>query len=94
MMNGHALSPAYLPLFVAIGLAVGAAYFIALRRHARHFFEGGSPWRGVAYALARVTLAAVAFLIIGQAGIFALVGSLAGFLVARTVVLKTSRSYD
>ena len=85
------------PLIVQSGLAIAAAaagllfgrlYFAALRRCVASFM-GGNGWvRPLALSVGRIGAAAVFLLIIAHWGAASLLGSLVGFLVARTIALR------
>lgn len=85
----------YFPLFAIAGFALGTVYFRVLGRQLDHFLGGGSPWRGAAYALGRIVVAALALAAAGRFGPVALLGASVGFLAARTAaVFKARRTHD
>lgn len=79
-----------LPWFL-LGLALGAGYLYLLRLSVRALTEGGGRLGAVwPYAL-RIGAAALAFYTAAQSGALAMVLVLAGFLLARSTVLRLAR---
>ena len=77
-------------LALPYGLAVGAAYFLALRLNARLYLETGPVWRPIALMLGRL-LGAVALLgALVPWGWPVTLAGLAGFTVARPLVTSWS----
>lgn len=74
-------------VFGAIGLAVGAAYFEALRVNARLYLGGSGRVRGVGLHALRVALLAAALVVIARFGGLALVSALVGLLASRRIVV-------
>jgi len=72
---------------LALGFILGTAYFVLLRANTQLFATSGS-WRNAALLYAvRLILTVGALWLIAQAGAAALLASLAGFLVARSIML-------
>lgn len=69
------------------GVTVGMAHFLLLSANARLYTAGGS-WRkaGLLHA-SRLALTAALLWLVAQAGAIALIAALAGFLVARSILL-------
>ena len=90
-MSGQNLALA--AAFAAVGGAVGWSYFLILRRSVERLAAGGGGWAGrfVLLALARVALFAGGLAGAICAGNWSLMGYVAGFVVARTVVVARSR---
>ena len=84
-MSGAAL---LLPLFGVAGFFVGLAYFLALRRNVRLYLGSSPVWHGIALHVARILAVAVLFAVTAQAGAWALVNMLTGFLVARAIAFR------
>ena len=76
-MSGQNLALA--AAFAAVGGAVGWSYFLILRRSVERLAAGGGGWAG------RFLAGAIC------AGNWSLMGYVAGFVVARTVVVARSR---
>lgn len=84
------MAPEILSTFVeyaAIGGALGAASFLLLRVNARLYLETTAVWRPVALQLLRLALLGLILAVIAHAGAFPLLSALAGFLIARSIVL-------
>jgi len=81
--------PILLGLGLAVGLAAGAIYFAALWRSVRRLPGAARPVRALLLgALVRLALLLPALYLALQAGPAALLGALAGFLLARTAALR------
>lgn len=86
-----------LPLSVALpacflgGLALGYAYFHAVRRTADLIVSQGHPVLGLALTLGRLALLVVGFYLAVQAGWAALLAALAGVLCAKALILRRTR---
>lgn len=73
--------------WLAIGVVLGAAYFFLVGRTVAAI-GGSGAWRGVVYSLVlRIGLAAGGFAIAATHGAAALLLTLIGFLIARTVAV-------
>ncbi len=83
-------------LFIGIaacigGVALGLAYFSALKR-STDVFAQDDGWRlALLLTVARFAGAAVVFFLIAQAGAVALISSFVGFLIARSLALAGAR---
>lgn len=77
--------------FVLIGALFGAAYFAALRLNIEHYVSGRLLGPAVALHLGRVLLAAGGFALIAPSGAVALLGALLGFLLARSLALRSRK---
>ena len=75
--------------FVLLGILLGAGYFAALRSNVERYLLGWSIGPAVALHFGRLLLAGVAFVLIAQAGAAALLGALGGFLLARSIALRS-----
>ncbi len=86
-----------LPLSVTLaacflgGLALGFAYFLALRQTANLIVAGGQPLLGLALTLGRLAFLAAGFYLAVLAGGLALITALAGVLVAKALLLAQMR---
>jgi hypothetical protein len=86
-----------LPLSVTLsacflgGLALGYAYFLALRKTADLIVSGGHPMLGLALTLGRLAFLAAGFYLAVLAGGLALIAALAGVLVAKALLLGQMR---
>lgn len=76
--------------FVALGLALGAAFFAALRLNARLYLGHAGRLPAALLQVARIGVAGGAFLLAARWGAAALLGTFAGFLVARMVALRVA----
>jgi len=82
------------PLVAAMavaGLALGLAYFAALRRTAMLLGAGGSRLRPLLLTLARIVAAALAFFVAARLGAAPLLAAFLGFLTARELTLSWVR---
>jgi F1F0 ATPase subunit 2 len=77
--------------FVLLGALLGAGYFAALKLNVERYLFGGSPGSAVALHLGRLLLAGVGFVLIAQAGAVPLLSALVGFLLARSLALRSRR---
>lgn len=75
-------------LSVPWGLAVGVAYFLALRHNARLYLAPGPIWRPLALLLARMFGAAAALGGLVWVGWAPALAGLAGFSLARPLVVR------
>lgn len=74
-----------------IGLAVGWAYFRALRRTVE-LFAAGRDWRAAAaLGFVRIAGAVVVLALMARLGAIALLSGFVGFLLARMIVLRATR---
>jgi F1F0 ATPase subunit 2 len=80
--------PMALALYPLAGVALGALYFILVHRTARLHAAAGPAWRIIALYTVRFVLAIAAFWLIAQQGALPLLLTLAGFIVARMVVVR------
>ena len=81
-----------LPLCFLAGLGLGTVYFRALRRTADLIVRGGRPLLGLALTLARLSMIAAGFYMAVLLGGGPLLATLAGVLIAKTLVLRQTRS--
>ncbi len=73
----------------ALGLAVGFAYFTALRINVRLYMTtGGGGWRPLLLHATRIVAIAIVFWAMATQGAGPLLGGLLGFLAARLVFSK------
>lgn len=72
----------------ALGLAIGLAYFAALRVNVRLYISGSAGWRPVLLHVARIVAVALGFWALATQGPGPLLGGLLGFLAARRVIRK------
>jgi F1F0 ATPase subunit 2 len=75
--------------FVLLGALLGAAYFAALRRNVGRYLSGRSLGPTLALHLGRLLLAGLGLVLIAQAGAVPLLGALLGFLLARSLALRS-----
>lgn len=86
--------PAVAVAMALAGLAVGLAYFTALRRGVA-LMVGGKGWLApLALTLARLGAAAGFLFFAAQQGAVPLLAALAGFLAARALMLRPHRRAD
>jgi F1F0 ATPase subunit 2 len=79
---------AVLALYPAAGIVLGALYFVLVHRTARLHAAAGSAGRIVALYALRLALAVIVFWAIAQQGALPLLLALAGFIVARMLVMR------
>lgn len=79
---------AALALYPLAGIALGALYFILVHRTARLHAAAGPAGRIAALYAIRLILAVAVFWAIAQQGAMPLLLTLAGFIVARMIVLR------
>lgn len=72
---------------VAAGFALGLAYFAALRANVR-LYADGRPAAALAVHAARTAVVVAAAVAAARAGAVPLLAALAGFVAARTVVVR------
>jgi F1F0 ATPase subunit 2 len=73
------------------GIALGLAYFTAMRWSTDAFVKGDDWRQALLLTLARLAGAGIVFVIIAQAGAVALLSAFVGFLVARALALSSAR---
>ena len=78
-------------LGVLLGLLLGMGYFAALRQNVEGYLAGRALGPALALHLGRLLLAGLAFVLIAQVGAAALLGALAGFVLARSVALRSAK---
>jgi hypothetical protein len=78
-------------LFAVAGLALGAAYFLVLRRTVEVYLSGRQLFVPAFLTVARIAGAIVLLVVAGQFGAMALLAAFLGFLGARTLALRTTR---
>jgi F1F0 ATPase subunit 2 len=78
--------------FVLLGALLGAGYFAALRQNVEQYLGGAPLGPALALHLGRLLLAGLVFALIARAGAAALLGALAGFVLARTLAVRLVRS--
>jgi F1F0 ATPase subunit 2 len=71
-----------------LGIALGAAYFAALRLNVRLYCDGVSVWKTLLVHLLRIVAVGSAFTACARHGALPLLSGLGGFLVMRTVSLR------
>jgi F1F0 ATPase subunit 2 len=79
---------AALAFYPLAGVALGGLYFVLVHRTARLHAAAGSAWRIIALYAVRFVLAITVFWAIAQQGAMPLLLTLAGFIVARMVVMR------
>ena len=77
--------------FLFAGAALGALYFLMLREAARLLAAGGGALRAAPLHAARFAVAGTGFWLAAQNGAAALLATLAGFVLARVVVMRLTR---
>ncbi|MBN2740399.1 MAG: hypothetical protein JXR35_05790 [Rhodobacteraceae bacterium] len=84
-----------LPIILALcflgGLALGYAYFRAMRSTAESIVRGGSPLLALALTLGRLALLVAGFYLAVLAGGLALLAALAGVLVTKSLMVRQAR---
>ena len=75
-------------LALPYGLSVGVGYFLALRLNARLYLESGSVWRPIVLMFARLIGAAILLGVLVAWGWAATLAGLAGFTLARPLVVR------
>ncbi len=78
--------------FALLGALLGAGYFAALRQNVERYLAGAPLGPSLALHLGRLLLAGLAFALIARAGATALLGALAGFLLARALAVRLVRT--
>jgi F1F0 ATPase subunit 2 len=78
--------------FIVLGVLLGAGYFAALRQNVERYVAGAPLGPTVALHLGRLLLAGLAFALIAEAGAAALLGALAGFVLARALAVRRART--
>lgn len=73
----------------ASGVIFGRGYFVLLRRWVAGFAARGAASRSGASAVARIAAAVAFFTLAAHYGAVALLSAFAGFLLARTLALRT-----
>ena len=77
--------------FLLLGALLGAGYFVTLRLNVERYLLGRSLGPAVALHLGRLLLAGVGFAVVAKAGAVPLLGALIGFLLARTLALRSQK---
>ncbi|MCB2106199.1 MAG: hypothetical protein KDE14_00805 [Rhodobacteraceae bacterium] len=86
-------TPAIAAISVIAGLALGIAYFKALRISVDAFGVDARP-RSIAFlSLLRIAACGIAFGLAAQAGAVSLLAMFGGFLLVRTAVLISNRKH-
>ncbi len=89
-MTGYGVS--ILAAALVAGFALGLGYFAAVRRTA-DLLDGRSGWHApIALTLGRIVAAVAVLALLAQLGAAALLAGFAGFLIARSLALRTARS--
>jgi F1F0 ATPase subunit 2 len=78
--------------FVLVGALLGAGYFATLTLNVERYLSGRSLGPAVALHLGRLLLAGVGFALIALSGAVPLLGALLGFLLARSLALRSQRT--
>ena len=76
----------------AFGTVLGYAHFATLRLNVRLYLAGGGPMRALALQVLRIALLAGGLGALAWLGAPALLGGMAGVLLARRVVLRRTES--
>jgi F1F0 ATPase subunit 2 len=76
-------------IFAGLGLALGIAFFAALRLNVRLYIGRRRPMPAILLHLARLGGLAAALILAAQHGAAAILGALAGVLLARSVSLRS-----
>jgi hypothetical protein len=79
---------AHIALGIAFGFAMGFAFFAHLRRAAFNTLRDGRAWVFAGGAMMRMSGALLAFFALAQLGTTATVSGLAGFTLARLIVVR------
>lgn len=82
------ISPLEIGLYVTVGAAVGAVYFLLLLKTARLHAAQASASRVVPLYIARLAAAVGVFWIVAQQGALPLLLTLAGFVIARFAIQR------
>jgi F1F0 ATPase subunit 2 len=78
--------------FLVLGCLLGVAYFAALRHDVERYLGGAPLGLTLALHLGRLLIGGLAFALIARAGAAALLGALAGFVLARTLAVRLVRA--
>ncbi len=78
-------------LFAGLGIAVGVAYFAALRYNVVLYVERGLGWPALVLHGGRIVAAGLVFWLVAFEGAAALLATMTGFLAARFVLLHRAR---
>ena len=78
--------------YLAVGLVLGAMYFLLLLRAVRLLVSQAAATRTVPLHMARLAGAVAVFWVIAQQGAVPLLSALLGFLIARVVVQRWAGS--
>jgi F1F0 ATPase subunit 2 len=78
--------------FLVLGSLLGAAYFAALCHNVERYLGGAPLGPTLALHLGRLLIGGLAFTLIARAGAAALLGALAGFVLARTLAVRLVRA--
>jgi hypothetical protein len=73
------------------GFALGLVYFVALRKSVALFVRGTCWWGASALTIGRVGAAIVFLTLAAKLGAATLLAAFAGFLLARSVALRSAR---
>ena len=79
--------------FAVAGFVFGRGYFAALRVGVQSYCGGGGTWRSGALMIGRLAAAVAFFTLAVHSSAWAVLGALAGFLVARTSALRARRGH-
>jgi len=83
----------HLVLFGSAGFALGIAHFVTLRANVRLYVAPGPVWQAIALNLLRIGMTVAAFATAAVfGGAIAVLAGLAGFLLARTVLVRAAWS--
>jgi F1F0 ATPase subunit 2 len=89
-MNHHVTATLALASGSALaGIAFGLAYFTALRRNVDLYCTGRSPLGLMVLLLVRIAAAALAFALLAALGALPLLAGFLGFLMARSLALRS-----
>ena len=93
-MSAQALFDSAWPMaaMAVLGLGFGLAYFAALRRSVAQLAGAGSWLLPAALGAGRLGAAVLLFVLVARHGAAALLATLAGFLIARSIAVGRARS--
>jgi hypothetical protein len=91
MSPGASAAVLSLAMAMPLGIGLGLLYFTAVHRTAQACLARGVGAHMLVLTLARVTLAATAFILLAHLGSVVLLGAFVGFLTARTICIRRYR---
>ena len=79
-------------LAAVMGIAMGAAWCTSLRANTDLYLTGDSVWRPIGLHVLRLAAVGIAFALVAHEGALPLLAALAGFLAARTLAMRGTRT--